>query len=169
MVSAGGALGGFIVAVICPLVYNSFFELPIGLVVSFLVAMSVFLSDVSRRGLSFAKSVDKKKAPTKAESKLPLAIMTIVSLCAVIAVFSAQVVSLDFDSKIITRNFYGTLKVREWFEDDPDHFGRAMYHGTILHGYQYMTPEKENTPTTYYSEHSGIGRAIVAKRRFNCR
>ncbi|MDX1928627.1 MAG: fused MFS/spermidine synthase [Pirellulaceae bacterium] len=163
-VSAGGALGGFIVAVVCPLIFASFLELQIGLIVSFLVAISVFLSDVNQRGLSAAKPLTKKNASVKAESKVPLALMTIVSLLAVFAVVSAQVVSLDLDSKIIIRNFYGTLKVREWFEDDPDHFGRAMYHGSILHGYQYMTAEKENMPTTYYSEQSGVGKAIVAKR-----
>lgn len=163
-VSAGGALGGFIVAVLCPLIFASFLELQIGLIVSFIVAISVFLSDVNQRGLSAAKPVTKKNASAKAESKVPLALMTIVSLLAVFAVVSAQVVSLDLDSKIIIRNFYGTLKVREWFEDDPDHFGRAMYHGSILHGYQYMTADKENVPTTYYSEQSGVGRAIIDKR-----
>ncbi len=163
-VSAGGALGGFLVAVICPLVFASFLELKIGLIVSFLVAMSVFLSDVSQRGLSVAKPTSKKKAPAKSESKLPVAIIAIVSVLAMFAVFSAQVVSLDLNAKISSRNFYGTLKVREWFEDDPEHFGRAMYHGTILHGYQYMTAEKENAPTTYYSERSGVGRTIIAKR-----
>jgi predicted O-methyltransferase YrrM len=169
-VSAGGALGGIIVAVICPLVFASFFELPIGLIVCFMVAMAVFLGDVSQRGLSSAKPVSsakplsKKRVSPKAESIVPRALITIVSLLALIAVISAQVVALDLDSKIITRNFYGTLKVREWFEDDPEHFGRAMYHGSILHGYQYMTAEKENVPTTYYSEQSGVGRAIVAKR-----
>ena len=164
-VSAGGALGGVIVAVICPLVFKSFLELQIGLIVSFIVAMSVFLSDLRQRGLSAAKPTNKGKSPAKSESRLPVAIISVVSVLALLAVFSAQVVSLDFDAKISSRNFYGTLKVREWFEYDPEHFGRAMYHGAILHGYQYMTAELENTPTTYYSERSGIGRMIVAKRQ----
>ena len=164
-VSAGGALGGFIVAVICPMVFKSFLELQIGLITSFIVAMTVFLYDLNQRGLSLAKpAAQKKKTPTKSESVVPVAIISIVSLLAVFAVFSAQMVSLDFDSKLKSRNFYGTLKVREWYEGDPNHFGRAMYHGAILHGYQFMTAEKENLPTTYYSESSGIGRTIMAKR-----
>lgn len=164
-VAAGGAIGGFIVAVICPLAFTSFLELKIGLIVSFIVAMSVFLSDLLQRGLSFAKPTGKKKMPSQFESMLPVAMITIVSMLALFAVFSAQVVSLDYGAKISSRNFYGTLKVREWFENDPEHFGRAMYHGAILHGYQYMAAEKEHTPTTYYSERSGIGRALVAKRK----
>ncbi len=161
-VSAGGALGGFIVAVLCPLVFSSFLELKIGLVLSFLVSMTVFLSDLSQRGLIPAKVTNKKKKP---ESVLPFMGITLLSLIAAVVVFSAQVVSLDLESKLSTRNFYGTLKIREWFEDDPEHFGRAMYHGAILHGYQYMTAEKEHLPTTYYSEQSGIGRALEVKRK----
>lgn len=163
-VSAGGALGGFIVAVVCPLVFKSFLELKIGLIVCFIVAMSVFLRDLRERGLGISKPKPQKNKPAKAESAIPIAGITTAAVVSLIAVFSAQVVSLDFDAKISSRNFYGTLKVREWFENDPEHFGRAMYHGAILHGYQFMTAEKEGLPTTYYTERSGVGRAIAAKR-----
>lgn len=166
-VSAGGALGGFIVAVICPLVFASFLELKIGLIVCFVVAMSVFLSDLNKRGSLVAKpnnNNNSKKKPTKSEGKLLATTITIASILALLAVVSAQVAAHDGNAKISTRNFYGTLKVSEWFQDDPTFFGRAMYHGSILHGYQYMTEEKENFPTTYYSQESGIGKTLAAKR-----
>ena len=37
---------------------------------------------------------------------------------------------------------------------------RSLVHGTILHGSQYLAPELARTPTTYYTQTSGVGRAL---------
>ncbi len=37
---------------------------------------------------------------------------------------------------------------------------RSLIHGTILHGDQYLAPELARVPTTYYTESSGVGRAL---------
>jgi SAM-dependent methyltransferase len=164
-VAAGGALGGIIIAVVCPLVFTSFVELKIGLLASFIVCLSVFLTDLNQRGLSSPKPVKPKKTTSKPENTLPKVLVGVISILMVAAVAGAQWVSLDQGgAKITARNFYGSLKVREWFDDDPEHYGQAMYHGAILHGYQYLNGDKERLPTTYYSEKSGVGRAMSALR-----
>ncbi len=66
--------------------------------------------------------------------------------------------------KLHLRNFYGALTVRDWYADDDPLHGRALYHGTILHGYQFLTPEKALIPTTYYTEGSGVGLTLRALR-----
>ncbi len=164
-VAAGGALGGIIIAVVCPLVFTSFVELKVGLLASFIVCLSVFLTDLNQRGLSSPKPVNPKKTTSKPENTLPKVLVGGISILMVAAVAGAQWVSLDQGgAKITARNFYGSLKVREWFDGDPEHYGQAMYHGAILHGYQYLNADKERQPTTYYSEKSGVGRAMSALR-----
>lgn len=59
----------------------------------------------------------------------------------------------------ITRNFYGTLRVTERNYDTAEYY-RDLAHGTILHGYQYLTPERRREAVGYYRNSSGVGRAI---------
>jgi spermidine synthase len=59
------------------------------------------------------------------------------------------------------RNFYGVLSVRERFSDEPEYHGRAMFHGNTVHGYQLVSEDEKNMPTTYYSSHSGIGLTLL--------
>jgi SAM-dependent methyltransferase len=59
------------------------------------------------------------------------------------------------------RNFYGALRVREYIENA--HPRRSLTHGTIRHGYQFTEPAFHSLPTSYYSESSGVGRALLAK------
>ncbi len=58
-----------------------------------------------------------------------------------------------------TRNFYGVLRVQEWSPDTAN-YHRSLIHGTIMHGTQYPSPELERSPTTYYTQSSGIGRVL---------
>jgi SAM-dependent methyltransferase len=60
---------------------------------------------------------------------------------------------------LATRNFYGVLRVQEW-NTGTANAHRSLIHGTILHGTQYPSPELERRATTYYTQTSGIGRAI---------
>ncbi len=62
---------------------------------------------------------------------------------------------------LVQRNFYGTLGVA----GRPPSFElarRYLIHGTISHGYQYMHEELRRLPSSYFSEHSGVGLALMA-------
>jgi SAM-dependent methyltransferase len=64
-----------------------------------------------------------------------------------------------YDNTLLaTRNFYGVLRVQEFGENTNRH--RSLIHGTILHGTQYPAPELARSPTTYYTQTSGIGRVL---------
>jgi hypothetical protein len=60
---------------------------------------------------------------------------------------------------IVTRNFYGALRVRE---EDPGTWEgyRSLLHGSINHGEQWTHPERRRELLTYYCADSGIGRAV---------
>lgn len=59
-----------------------------------------------------------------------------------------------------TRNFYGTLKVFDYYRDDPEDHYHLLLHGATTHGIQFVKPEKAVQATTYYADSSGVGRAI---------
>jgi hypothetical protein len=64
------------------------------------------------------------------------------------------------DVLLASRNFYGTLKVFDYYPDDPvDHY-KLLLHGATTHGLQFVKPSRSIIPTTYYAETSGVGRAI---------
>jgi hypothetical protein len=59
-----------------------------------------------------------------------------------------------------SRNFYGTLTVVNRKDDEPRLKYFALTHGNITHGMQFADPPLNRLITTYYGEHSGVGRAI---------
>jgi hypothetical protein len=61
----------------------------------------------------------------------------------------------------LSRNFYGVLTVEETHKDDPELDRLDLRNGRIVHGFQYKAAERRHMPTTYYSEASGIGIALL--------
>jgi spermidine synthase len=57
------------------------------------------------------------------------------------------------------RNFYGSLKV---FTQVRDGY-RSMLHGQIIHGQQFIAPEKKQLPTSYFTHEAGVGLALDAR------
>src|SRR6267142_2648853 len=132
-VSAGGALGGLLVAVVAPLVFSGYFELGAGLAALAVLAALRFLS-VGR--VAYLTS---------------LIVVLGVGACATYDGFRHQ-----RDVIVAKRSFYGVLRVKEYGTPDEDSHLRRLVHGTIMHGEQYMSEARRRTPTTYYTDSSGI-------------
>ncbi len=147
-IAAGGALGGFIVAIVCPIVFTTFLELKLGLLCGFLLCTYIFVSYGKRTWFPYLGT------PT-----LWAGALLLVTLNGLVA--AAQWLSLDTSATWYGRNFYGTLTIRDFELRN----GRGMYHGATIHGYQMLDPEKQSIPTSYYEPSSGIGRAIRSQRR----
>ena len=65
-----------------------------------------------------------------------------------------------YDTTIVTaRNFYGVLRVQETGANEISRH-RTLVHGTIMHGLQYLAPQFNRQPTSYYTKTSGIGRLL---------
>ena len=81
-----------------------------------------------------------------------------------------QLVNLRrFDStdsyRLVTRNFYGVLKVRDekgTAKSPPD---RVLVHGTINHGVQLLDNARRREITSYYNPRSGFGRTMQIEHR----
>ena len=146
--SMGGAIGGAFVAVVAPLVFDAFHELPLLLVAACGVVVLSWLEDSrghARRGLIVAGA----------------AVVGVVFAAGVVAIFVARP---HFYQIARARSFYGVLRV----DEEPPSAGRPMrglYHGRILHGSQFVDPVLAMTPTTYYAPGSGIETAIAKHPR----
>jgi len=142
MVSLGGAAGAVLVGLLSPLVLPAYFELEIALVA--IGAMAIYLM----RKMRWFYLV-------------PAAVVT-----AFTAGAGGYAIHQYVDNTmVLTRNFYGTLRVREYGNPDEKSYHRALVHGGILHGEQYMQPEYRAAATTYYKTSSGIGRSILLKQQ----
>ncbi len=138
MVSLGGAVGSALVGILAPMVLPADFELPATLALCALL----LLWQSRRLALLY---------PMLAVSAL---------VCTV--GFAVWGITEFYQSTIVaTRNFYGVLRVQE-AGDDVNGRRRQLIHGNIMHGKQYLRDDLKATATSYYSPHSGVGRAIEA-------
>jgi SAM-dependent methyltransferase len=139
MVSLGGALGGIAVGLIAVKVFNTYYEFGLGLVVTLLIAAFVtrFM-----------------------HSAVPMLVLAAVGFTGYHVY--AYIGYLAKDTRVMTRNFYGTLRVKDIGVDGETDAVRRLMHGVIMHGEQYRAPARRGEPTTYYGATSGVARAIKA-------
>jgi hypothetical protein len=68
---------------------------------------------------------------------------------------------IRYRDKVVTqeRNFYGVLRIKEFYPNSKRH-DLTLYHGQIQHGFQLQEDHYRGWPTSYYGPRSGIGVAI---------
>jgi hypothetical protein len=138
-VSGGGVFGGALVALGAPAVLHGYFEVEIGLV---LLAAAVLWHSWGQGRLWAGAAV---------------LVLLGTSATAVVRVNEAlnEVIAIQ-------RNFYGVVRIREYGRNDPATLERVLIHGRVMHGQQFMAPERRHKPTSYYAEGSGVGRLLRA-------
>jgi hypothetical protein len=67
--------------------------------------------------------------------------------------------------RVIVRNFYGGLRVRDSGPPTELSATRTLTHGTINHGEQYLNPARRRLATTYYGPNTGVGIAVREKQK----
>ena len=208
-ISAGGALGGFLVAVVAPAIFDDYRELQIGLwVLSYLLAVVCFRH--RSRSLALGAAIGALALTFilpwlttyyDGGDKLGTELMeffterkwyivgAIVILVVCIFDLRRRVLLSEWQPRMAgflmalsmalgmifmiqwretgavqiinsSRNFYGTLKVYNYYPfDDLDNY-HLLLHGATTHGLQFQNPERSMLATTYYPASSGIGMAI---------
>jgi hypothetical protein len=139
MVSIGGAIGGLFVALAAPRLFNSYYELPVAMVLcAFLVTCVLWID-------------------------LPSTWLRAAAVLATVA-FAVVLIRIEVaDARIYTlsaRNFYGVLRVLDQAEGKYSPAERLLIHGTINHGTQLKRPGGDRIPTSYFGSGSGINRAL---------
>ena len=146
LISAGGALGGVAVSLVAPLVFSTFFEWRLALVVGCLLAAWVLLegqeqSFLRRRFVLIA----------------PALLLGFVGLSCVPALQSTT----GDEVHASLRNFYGVISVQERNIDDPNQRTVYFYSGRIAHGLQFVALRNAGEPTAYYGRPSGVGQLLT--------
>lgn len=208
-ISAGGALGGFFVAIVAPAIFRDYRELQLGLwllsyalgvlcfrhrsrELALAAAIGALLTTVGlpwlrsnfedspglwSEGATFFRDralyivaglaliigclFDIRRRVLSREWFPRMGLFVMVLCVAVGAVFVMQWGERSSVPTLSsTRNFYGTLKVFNYYPDDPEDNYHLLLHGATTHGIQFTKPEKSMMPTTYYCDSSGVGRAI---------
>ena len=146
MIAAGGALGGLLSAVVFPRVFTSHMETPAGWVLAVFLAVLIVGFEAVRQGSWWIRWPQRFVA---------------VGLLAALWILVPGIWPKESNSVIdARRNFFGVLRVVEWYPDDPDHH-YSLYNGRILHGVQLLESDRRYEPTTYFSGNSGVGVAIT--------
>ena len=137
MISLGGALGGLFVGLIAPRIFPTYYELGLGFVVAAILA-------------------------TLALRKQPFFVWIVpIALAGICGFFwNKQIIQLKEDTRVMVRDFYGTLRVKDIGNAESEDGVRRLIHGVILHGEQYLKPERRDSATTYYGPDSGVALAI---------
>jgi hypothetical protein len=148
IVSLGGAAGGLFVGLLAPNFFRAYYEFPIGLGLCAVVGTIVF-----------ARAL--RQAP-RVWMQTGIAVM-VVFVAGYVYVLRDIMFQMVDGYKVVTRNFYGQLRVSD--EGDPridDDAARKLIHGVINHGQQMLSEEYRRLPVTYFCPESGVGRGMRA-------
>ncbi len=148
MLALGGAAGGVLVGLVAPNVFEDLYELPIGMLALCVLVIAALLRD--RTSLLHGRW------------GIPAGIMLLALTVALAVALYRTYAENSADTRVTSRNFYGVLNVRDSGEG-PDAM-RALSHGTIIHGKQFLEPERRDWPTSYYGPRSGIGLVLLDAR-----
>jgi hypothetical protein len=168
LISLGGALGGLFITLFATRYFDEYYEWPLGLLLSFVIAASVLGSIAIQKRWLGALSLWLVGVGI---------VLSTVFVAFHLDPFSWGSSDEDFGIKQKTllqaRNFYGTVSVtdREYTRRieakdndgivrDLDSGYRSFFSGSILHGRQWTDSKKRNLPLTYYDKDSGVGKTL---------
>ena len=159
MIALGGALGGCFVSFIAPLIFNDYWEWPLGFALCLTLSATSYM-----RSPGFGIKQLTEKSINKLENVRPSSHFVLILFMMQATILGNKISNFSkyFSDAIIDshRNFYGVIRVSEEGIDESNH-RKELLHGNIDHGTQLQSPENKLLPTTYYSFKSGVGTAIV--------
>ncbi|GAB5348786.1 spermidine synthase [Alteriqipengyuania sp. 357] len=190
VMSAGGALGGLFAAIVAPLVFDWVWEHPLLVLAAGallpqnplihwmdrlaleprarLIARIVLVAAAAALGLWMVRALDAEHDLAVHLLLLGIALLGVLALGSRWAFLAILLILMlarggwvtleDSAAGIRDRSYFGVYTVRR--HTDPDR--RVLLHGTTVHGYQFLDPERRHAPTTYYGPTSGVGLALSA-------
>jgi SAM-dependent methyltransferase len=147
-VSAGGVLGGVLVAIVAPRVFDDFHELPLAFV-------------LTAACLGWAMWRDRASAATRVARWALGVVVAIVPMFLAGRVGERLAENSD-PTDVPARNFYGTVRVLESGHGASTY--RSLLNGGTEHGVQFASAELRRWPTAYYAPQSGVGQALLAEQ-----
>ncbi len=112
------------------------------------------MATILRHGFSWVKS-GAQRAP----------VLTEMLMLMLIGYLGSEVRATTNGYRVVVRNFYGGMRVRDNGTPGSLDATRTLTHGTINHGEEYLNPARRHLATTYYGPNTGVGLAIREKER----
>lgn len=149
MIAAGGALGGTMVSLVGPAFFQHYWEYHLALVGTMILIFATFIRE----------SRAKNSARFMWLELNAVAVSTLILLGAL----GAHLHYRGKDVQVCRRNFYGVLQVARMDYGSPEQskYVHYLYHGSIIHGFQYFDEGYQQRPVSYFGEKTGIGQAVV--------
>ncbi|MBI2791833.1 MAG: fused MFS/spermidine synthase [Gammaproteobacteria bacterium] len=144
-IALGGVLGGIFANIIALLIFQNWWDLYLPLIIINGIIIALFYFQYRDNPSSWNRILSF------------LSIVTIIFFGLVIILntyLSGQTLVAQF------RNPYGFIKVLDYEYYDNALRRRALIHGKIMHGLEFMDESKLLWPTTYYGHSSGVGKAF---------
>ena len=145
MTSIGGAVGGITVNLIAPLIFRGYWEFESGLGITWGIALTLFMGTV------------KKAQITQTRTSIRVALVALI-IAGIIFISNTREKT---EILVLDRNFYGVMQVNSLDAENPTAHKNEFAHGKTIHGVQFQSADKKKIPTTYYSEGSGVGIALL--------
>ncbi|MBV9746192.1 MAG: fused MFS/spermidine synthase [Acidobacteriia bacterium] len=145
-VSVGGAAGGILVGFIAPHLFNAYYELPLGLAACAVMVVIALKHDSQLEWF--------------ARWRQPAPLVALLLTIALLAYVGMQVRDIGKGTRLMVRNFYGGLRVKDSGPIAALDTVRTLIHGTINHGEEYLAPSKRDIPITYYGGGTGVALAV---------
>jgi SAM-dependent methyltransferase len=166
VVSLGGAMGGLFVGLAAPNFFRAYYEFPLGLGLAAAVLAAANARDLWRLSSRVSSRLSSplswrllgRRYFRYAAAALMAAMLGGYGWC----LFHIMQ-SMATGYHLVTRNFYGQLRVYD--TGNPrleDGAARALVHGTVDHGEQFLREKYRRRPVTYFCPESGIGRGMGA-------
>jgi hypothetical protein len=168
--SAGGAIGSLLMAVVAPLVMNGHYEFHIVLILAatlgfVLIGKSGAISagkSATDQGAQPAFGAD-TLASTSGDMRASRAWLMLFAAGVLVAVLGFTWKFLEHYNqgvRMMARDFYGVVRTRNSNAGGEDY--RNLVHGSIAHGGQLQRDELQMTPSSYFGPDSGYGRTFAS-------
>lgn len=141
--SAGGLLGGIMVNLAAPIVFNALWEFYLAIV--FLLLYLLFCNKT--RSNFYLRAFD-------------AVLITCTIMFGYYIYHSEWGTSYDYKH----RNFYGIVKIYNQVTPDDKKY-KIFKHGLTIHGVQVISPQVKNVPNTYFHRDSGLGLMMQYMRK----
>jgi len=153
-IAAGGALGGIFVNLVAPRIFDSYYELHIGILLLAILITWQILPTLLAQIRRFLPTSRKPWFSRMAVGGVSFIWCSALGLI----IFSFYLYVQKEREGVISssRGFFGVLKVKEFRAHTGQNY-RALFDGQIQHGLQFTSPDLRRIPTTYYNQNSGIG------------
>lgn len=147
IISFGGAMGTFFIAIISPLLFEDYIEFSIGLAIVFFMS-SIYLFNEKINNF-FVKTYQ----------------YLLKGILCLVGILIIYIISLNIDSSMLfkNRNFYGKIVVTEDVNEQGRIY-RILSNGTTVHGTQLVADNSALYPLSYYALNSGVSVAFDGLR-----